>query len=108
MQTRERTLLKQEEVLGGFDSSDYRTERLHATAEDGTRIPISIVYRKEFVKDGTRPLLLYGYGSYGYSLDATFASTRLSLLDRGFAWAIAHVRGGEELGRRRGSGSWLR
>jgi oligopeptidase B len=100
MITRERVLLKREEVLGGFDPADYRTERLMATARDGTRVPISLVYRKGMVRDGSNPLLLYGYGSYGYSLDAGFRSDRLSLLDRGFIYAIAHVRGGQELGRR--------
>ena len=99
MVTREKTLLKQEEVLGGFDAGDYRTERLHATAQDGARVPISLVYRKGMERDGGSPLLLYGYGSYGHSLDAGFGSARLSLLDRGFVFAIAHVRGGEEMGR---------
>ena len=99
MVTREKTLLKQEEVLGGFDSADYRTERLHATAADGTRVPISLVYRDGTERDGRSPLLLYGYGSYGHSLDAAFGSARLSLLDRGFVFAIAHIRGGEEMGR---------
>lgn len=99
MVTREKTLLKQEEVLGGFDSADYRTERLHATAADGVRVPISLVYRKGTERNGRNPLLLYGYGSYGHSLDAAFGSARLSLLDRGFVFAIAHVRGGEEMGR---------
>ncbi|MFQ5929528.1 MAG: S9 family peptidase [Acidobacteriota bacterium] len=99
MLTREKTLLKQEEVLGGFDSKNYQTERLFAPARDGTKIPISIVYRKGIKKDGKNPLLLYGYGSYGNSLDATFSSPRLSLIDRGFIYAIAHIRGGQELGR---------
>ena len=99
MVTREKTLLKQEEVLGGFNAGDYRTERLHATAQDGARVPISLVYRKGMERDGGSPLLLYGYGSYGHSLDAGFGSARLSLLDRGFVFAIAHVRGGEEMGR---------
>ena len=99
MNVRTKTLLKQDEVLGGFDPADYRTERLHATARDGVRVPISIVYHKNLQKDGRNPLLLYGYGAYGASEDATFSSSRLSLLDRGFAYAIAHVRGGEELGR---------
>ncbi len=99
MITREKTLMKQDEVVGGFDSSAYRTERLWATARDGTRVPISIVYPRELQKDGSSPLLLYGYGSYGASMDATFSSARLSLLERGFAYAIAHVRGGQELGR---------
>ena len=99
MVTREKTLLKQEEVLGEFDSADYRTERLHATAADGVRVPISLVYPKGMERNGRNPLLLYGYGSYGHSLDAAFGSARLSLLDRGFVFAIAHVRGGEEMGR---------
>ncbi len=99
MGTREKTLLKQEEVLGGFDAAGYRTERLHAKAEDGVQVPISLVYRKGMERDGRSPLLLYGYGSYGHSLDAGFGSARLSLLDRGFVFAIAHVRGGEEMGR---------
>ncbi len=99
MATRERKLLKQQEVLGDFSSDDYLTERIFATARDGARVPVSIVYHKDFVKDGTKPLLLYGYGSYGASMDPSFSSARLSLLDRGFAFAIAHIRGGEEMGR---------
>ena len=83
MVTREKTLLKQEEVLGGFDAAGYHTERLHATAGDGVRVPISMVYRKGMERNGRSPLLLYGYGSYGHSLDATFGSARLSLLDPG-------------------------
>ncbi len=100
MVTRQKKLLKQEEVLGGFSSADYETDRFYATARDGTRIPISIVYRKGMKKNGKNPLLLYGYGSYGASMDATFSSPRLSLIDRGFIYAIAHIRGGQELGRR--------
>ena len=100
MVTRSKTLLKREEVLGGFDPENYVTERLHAQAADGTIVPISILYRKGLKKDRTNPLLLYGYGSYGLSIDASFASPRLSLVDRGFVFAIAHVRGGQELGRR--------
>jgi oligopeptidase B len=92
-------LLKREEVLGGFDSNNYQTERLYATARDGAKVPLSIVYRKGLKKNGNNPLLLYGYGSYGASMDATFSSSRISLLDRGFVYAIAHIRGGEELGR---------
>jgi oligopeptidase B len=92
-------LLKQEEVLGGFESDNYVTERLHATAADGTKIPLSIVYRRGTSRDGNNPLLLYGYGAYGLSIDAGFASPRLSLIDRGFIYAIAHVRGGQEMGR---------
>ncbi len=100
MVTREKTLLKEQEVLGDFDKANYRTERLHAVARDGTRVPISLVYRRDlFAGDGSNPLLLYGYGSYGYSIDATFRSDRLSLIDRGFVFAIAHIRGGQEMGR---------
>jgi oligopeptidase B len=99
MVTREKTLLKQEEVLGGFDCEKYCTERVWATAADGKRVPISLVYQKGCVKDGNNSLLLYGYGSYGACMDANFSSPRLSLLDRGFVFAIAHIRGGEELGR---------
>jgi oligopeptidase B len=100
MVTQERTLLKQEEVLGGFDPSNYVTERLYATAPDGAEVPLSLVYRKGVQRDGQNPLLLYGYGSYGASIDAAFSSPRLSLIDRGFIFAIAHVRGGQELERR--------
>ncbi|WP_242692105.1 S9 family peptidase [Aridibaculum aurantiacum] len=92
-------LMKQQEVLGGYDASEYVTERLYATAKDGTRIPMSIVYKKGFKKDGSQPVLLYAYGSYGISTDAAFNSARLSLLNRGFAFAIAHIRGGQEMGR---------
>ncbi|HHM21970.1 MAG TPA: S9 family peptidase, partial [Bacteroidetes bacterium] len=96
---RQLDLKKEQEVLGGFDKNNYVTERLYAQARDGVKVPISIVYRKGFKKDGSQPVLLYGYGSYGYSLEPGFRATRLSLLDRGFAFAIAHVRGGQELGR---------
>lgn len=99
LNTRQKELKKQQEVLGGFNKDDYTTERRFATAKDGTLIPISLVYRKGLKRDGTAPLLLYGYGSYGYSLDASFSSSRLSLLNRGFVYAIAHVRGGQEMGR---------
>ncbi len=99
MRTREKTLLKQDEVLGGYDPADYVSERLYATARDGVRVPVSLVYRGGLEKNGENPLLLYGYGSYGSSMDAGFSSVRLSLLDRGFVYAIAHVRGGEEMGR---------
>src|SRR5690606_1244525 len=99
MHTKEKTLRKQQEVVGGYDAGDYVTERLFATAADGTQVPISLVYKKGFPKNGTSPLLLYGYGSYGMSMDPTFNSSRLSLLDRGFVYAIAHIRGGEEMGR---------
>lgn len=99
MQSFERQLLKQQEVVGGYDASAYFTERLWAVADDGTKIPISMVYKKGVEINGNAPLLLYGYGSYGASMDPGFNSARLSLLDRGFIYAIAHVRGGEELGR---------
>lgn len=98
--SREKTLLKRDKVLGNFDSANYVTERLHATAPDGILVPISLVYHKDKVKrDGASPLLLGGYGSYGISRDPVFSSARLSLLDRGFVYAIGHIRGGEELGR---------
>ncbi|MDZ7605410.1 MAG: S9 family peptidase [Cyclobacteriaceae bacterium] len=99
MLTHEKVLKKQQEVVGGHDPDDYFTERIYATARDGVQVPISIVYKKDFVKDGSKPLLLYGYGSYGATIDPAFNSSLLSLLDRGFAYAIAHVRGGEMLGR---------
>jgi oligopeptidase B len=97
--SRESKLLKRQEVIGGYDPDEYYTERLQAPASDGTMIPVSLVYKKGMVKDGNNPTLLYGYGSYGYSSDPYFNSVRLSLLDRGFVYAIAHVRGGEEMGR---------
>jgi oligopeptidase B len=93
------TVRKQTEVLGGYDPTLYRSERLFATAPDGTAVPISLVYRIPLQLDGQRPLLLNGYGAYGLSYDPTFSSNTLSLLDRGFVVAIAHVRGGEEMGR---------
>lgn len=99
METKEFELLKQQEVIGDFDPANYQSERVYATADDGTKIPISLVYKKGFKKDGTEPLLLYGYGSYGASMEPYFSSVRLSLLDRGFCYAIAHIRGGEEMGR---------
>lgn len=92
-------LLKRQEIVGGYDPSDYVTERLYAPAKDGVLVPISLVYKKGLVKNGENPLVLYGYGSYGSSMDAYFSTARLSLLDRGFVWAITHVRGGEEMGR---------
>jgi oligopeptidase B len=98
MDTRDRTLLKQQEVLGGYDSTRYEAQRVWATARDGTQVPMSLVYRKGFARDGKSPLLLYAYGSYGISMAPTFSSNRLSLLDRGFVFAIAYVRGGGELG----------
>ena len=99
MDTKARQLKKQDEVLGGYEASGYESERIFATAEDDTRIPISLVYKKGMVRDGTNPLLLYGYGAYGASREPYFSSRRLSLLDRGFVFAIAHIRGGGEMGR---------
>ncbi|HKA62114.1 MAG TPA: S9 family peptidase, partial [Methylomirabilota bacterium] len=99
METRKATLLKQTEVLGGYDPSRYESQRLWATAKDGTRIPISLVYRKGTPRDGSAPMLLYGYGSYGSSQGATFSSNRFSLIDRGVVFAIAHIRGGGEMGK---------
>jgi oligopeptidase B len=98
MNTGQATLLKQVEVPGGFDRTNYKSERVFATAADGTKVPLSIVYRKGVKLDGSAPLLLYGYGSYGISIEPTFSSNRLSLLDRGVIFAIAHIRGGGELG----------
>jgi oligopeptidase B len=101
MATKEKTVLKEQEVLGGkFDKNNYVEKRVWATAEDGTKIPISMVYRKGMQKNGSNPFLLYAYGSYGSTIDPYFSTTRLSLLDRGFIFAIAHVRGGEYLGRK--------
>jgi len=100
MKTRERTLLKQEEILGGFRPEQYKAERLWAEAKDGVMVPVSVVYRKGIQKDGRNPLLLSGYGSYGICEDPDFDARILSLLDRGFIYAIAHVRGGQEMGRR--------
>lgn len=100
MRTKEKEIKKEQQVLGGkFDKNNYFEERVWATAKDGIKVPISLVYRKELKKDGNNPLLQYAYGSYGHSMDATFSSTRLTLLDRGFIFAIAHIRGGEDLGR---------
>src|SRR6267378_2842546 len=98
MNTHKSTLLKETEVPGGFDKKNYQSERLFATAKDGTKIPLSVVYRKNTKLDGSAPLLLYGYGSYGISIAPTFSSNRLSLLDRGVVYVIAHIRGGGELG----------
>jgi oligopeptidase B len=99
MASKERTLKKRQEVVGGHNPDDYETKRLYATARDGKKIPISIVYKKGFNKNGKAPLLLYAYGAYGVTIDPYFSPTRLSLLDRGFAFAIAHIRGGQFLGR---------
>lgn len=100
MKTKEKTVLKEQEVLGGkFDKDNYTEDRIWATAKDGTKVPISVVYRNGIKKDGSNPFLLYAYGSYGASMDPYFSSLRLSLLDRGFIYGIAHIRGGEDLGR---------
>ncbi|MDQ1165104.1 S9 family peptidase [Flavobacterium sp. SORGH_AS_0622] len=100
MKTKRKEVLKEQEVLGGkFDKNNYIEERVWATARDGVKVPISMVYRKGLEKNGKNPLLLYAYGSYGITMDTYFSSTRLSLLDRGFIYAIAHIRGGEDLGR---------
>ena len=99
LHTSRRVLRKQQPVLGGYDPALYGSERLHATAPDGTRIPLSVVYRHGTPRDGSAPLLLYGYGSYGLSMPVSFSSNRISLLDRGIIFAIAHIRGGGELGK---------
>ena len=99
METKEKELLKQDEVLGEFDPENYEAKRLWAEADDGTKIPMSVVYRKGIELDGQNPALLYAYGSYGSTVDPYFSSNRISLLDRGFVFAIAHVRGGQYLGR---------
>lgn len=99
METKGKELKKRQEVIGGYDPEKYVTERLYATSRDGVKVPISLVYKKGTEKSEKTPLLLYAYGSYGNSMDAAFSSTRLSLLDRGFIYAIAHVRGGQEMGR---------
>ena len=99
MNSKEKELLKQTEVLGDFNKHDYQSERHYAIAKDGTKVPISLVYKKGLKRDGNNPTLLYGYGSYGATMDPYFSSVRLSLLNRGFVYAIAHIRGGEEMGR---------
>jgi len=99
METREKIVKKEQEVLGGFDKNNYEAKRIFATASDGKKIPMSIVYRKGIQLDGSNPALIYGYGSYGATMDPYFSITRLSLLDRGFVYAIAHVRGSQYLGR---------
>ncbi len=100
LSTHEKTLLREEVVLGGFDKNNYESERLFATARDGSKVPISLVYRKGMEKNGKSPLLQYGYGSYGDTIYPEFDENILSLLDRGFIYAIAHIRGGSELGRK--------
>ncbi|WP_421945593.1 S9 family peptidase [Pedobacter sp.] len=99
LEKKDKKLMKQQEVVGGYKPEDYVTERVFATAKDGTKIPIALVYKKGFEKNSNSPLLLYAYGSYGSSTDATFSSPRLSLLNRGFVFAIANIRGGQEMGR---------
>jgi oligopeptidase B len=99
MSSRSKTVLKQDEVLGGFDADNYLTERIWATATDGTQVPVSLVHHKDTKLDGSAPCLLYAYGSYGSSMSASFSSSRFNLIDRGFVYAIAHVRGGQEMGR---------
>jgi oligopeptidase B len=100
MKTKEKEIKKEQAVLGGqFDKNNYVEERVWASAKDGIKVPISLVYRKDLKKDGTNPLLQYAYGSYGVTMEPYFSTTRLSLLDRGFIYAIAHIRGGEDLGR---------
>ena len=97
--TRALTVRKVQEIPSGYDTGKYRTERLHIIARDGTEVPVSIVYPADFPKDGSRPLFLYAYGAYGHAIPPGFSTGRLSLLDRGFAYAIAHIRGGDDLGQ---------
>ncbi len=99
MNSKEKELLKRQEVVGGYNPDEYKTERLYAAAKDGSKVPISLVYKKDLKRAEGNPLLLYAYGSYGASMDANFSSMNLSLLDRGFIYAIAHIRGGQEMGR---------
>src|SRR5215471_354059 len=98
MNTPKTTRIKETEVPGGFDKANYKSERLFAIASDGTKIPMSVVYRRSVKLDGSAPLLLYGYGSYGISIPPTFSAGRLALLDRGVVYVIGHIRGGGELG----------
>lgn len=100
MEFRKKEVMKQQEVVGGHNPEEYHAERIWATAEDGTKVPMSLVYKKSLKKAGGNPTLLYGYGSYGITVDPGFSSTRLSLLDRGFVFVIAHIRGGQYLGRK--------
>ncbi len=99
MDTKDKTLMKEQAVLGGFDKNNYLSERVFVTVRDGVKVPVSIVYRKGTPIDGTSPLLQYAYGSYGINSEPGFSATRISLLDRGFIYAIAHIRGGQEMGR---------
>jgi len=100
LQTGKSTLLKRQEVPGGYDPSQYISERQWVTARDGVKVPLSIVHKQGFARDGTRPLLLYGYGAYGLGMPATFSSSRLVLLDRGLAFVIAQIRGGDDMGQK--------
>ena len=100
MDTHKSKLLKQQDVLGGYDPKQYESARLWATARDGKKVPLSIFYKKGFKRDGKSPLFLYGYGSYGAGMSANFSSSRLSLVDRGMAYVVAHIRGGDEMGER--------
>mgnify|MGYP005749192591 CR=1 FL=1 len=100
MQTKQKELKKRQEVVGDFNPENYEAKRVYATADDGTKIPISLVYKKGIKLNGNNPTLIYGYGSYGNSINPGFSSVRLSLLDRGFVYAIAHIRGGQEMGRK--------
>lgn len=99
LEKKDQKLMKQQKVVGGYDPKDYKTERVFATASDGTKVPIALVYKEGFKKNGSSPLLLYGYGSYGVNADVNFSTARLSLLNRGFVFAIANIRGGQEMGR---------
>lgn len=99
MKTKTKDLKKQQEVVGGHNPTDYVTERLFATSRDGVQVPISLVYKKGMRRGNQTPMVLYAYGSYGSTVDPSFSSVRLSLLDRGFIWAIAHIRGGQSMGR---------
>jgi len=100
IRTGERLLMKRTPVLGGYDPANYRTELVWAAARDGAKVPVSLVYRVGFTKDGTAPMLQYAYGSYGATMDPAFSVARVSLLDRGYVYALAHIRGGQEMGRR--------
>jgi len=100
MDTQQRELLKVEQILGGYNASNYQSERIFATSHDGIQVPISLVYKKGMNKDSSNKFLLYGYCAYGYSLDLSFSSNRISLLDRGFIFGMAHIRGGEDMGRK--------
>src|SRR5690606_5485473 len=97
--TGKKTLLKAQEIPSGYNKNEYTTERVYVTARDGVKVPLSIAYKKGFKKDGTKPFLLIGYGSYGFSYPTYFNANLVSLMDRGFAYGIAHIRGGQEMGR---------